>query len=182
MCKEIAPGSPPHVRGKGVPLRAVEGQCGITPTYAGKSLISFITPALRAGSPPHMRGKGKNADRAGRAAGITPAYAGKRPTTLPGWLPGGDHPRTCGEKSKTQPDCLYPVGSPPHMRGKVFIPAWRSVSAGITPAHAGKRACMTTATTRAKDHPRTCGEKADAQYQLPIMQGSPPHMRGKEHV
>ena len=243
MCKEIAPGSPPHVRGKGVPLRAVEGQCGITPTYAGKSLISFITPALRAGSPPHMRGKGKNADRAGRAAGITPAYAGKSSHFCPpvriswdhprvcgekthdlarlaaGWgspphvrgkgaekvivvqITGitpahagkreqpdrlepssWDHPRTCGEKSKTQPDCLYPVGSPPHMRGKVFIPAWRSVSAGITPAHAGKRACMTTATTRAKDHPRTCGEKADAQYQLPIMQGSPPHMRGKEHV
>ena len=24
-----------------------------------------------------------------------------------------------------------------------------------------------------------CGEKTDAQYQLPIMQGSPPHVRGK---
>ena len=98
MCKEIAPGSPPHVRGKGVPLRAVEGQCGITPAHAGKRRCPRFRPGKirdhprtcgekvvwsaplyeQMGSPPHMRGKVLILDDVPGVVGITPACAGKR--------------------------------------------------------------------------------------------------------
>lgn len=37
VCKEIAPGSPPHMRGKAVGSEELPGVVGITPAYAGKS-------------------------------------------------------------------------------------------------------------------------------------------------
>ena len=49
----------------------------------------------------------------------------------------------------------------------------------VSPAYAGKSSMLTKYCRATQDHPRVCGEKADAQYQLPIMQGSPPRMRGK---
>ena len=49
----------------------------------------------------------------------------------------------------------------------------------VSPAYAGKSPAAAYACPGTQDHPRVCGEKADAQYQLPIMQGSPPRMRGK---
>ena len=49
----------------------------------------------------------------------------------------------------------------------------------ITPAHAGKRACMTMATTQRRDHPRVCGEKGSFIVLSEGMIGSPPRVRGK---
>ena len=51
------------------------------------------------------------------------------------------------------------LGSPPPMRGKVVIFKTRFVRSGITPAYAGKSACVRTAETAGT--------------------GSPPPMRGK---
>ena len=112
--------------------------------------------------------------------GITPAHAGKRkgPARCPrgGW----DHPRTCGEKHQYRSVNFQKVGSPPHMRGKEWWIIELTGAAGITPAHAGKsfRLAMTILTRR--DHPRTCGEKLPRYLSGYAIQGSPPHMRGKE--
>ena len=70
-------------------------------------------------------------------------------------------------------------GSPPHVRGKGSTNGGSSWSQRITPACAGKRVEFYAERHKDQDHPRMCGEKTDAQYQLPIMQGSPPHVRGK---
>ena len=91
-------GSPPRMRGKAENARK-EGQAdGITPAYAGKSILAtnwalrcrdhprvcgeklfaFFVFAPDVGSPPRMRGKATNTFRGATITGITPAYAGKR--------------------------------------------------------------------------------------------------------
>ena len=85
----------------------------------------------------------------------------------------------CGEKSHSVSPAVAAQGSPPHVRGKGGDGNDRGLHARITPAYAGKSSRLTKYCRATQDHPRVCGEKADAQYQLPIMQGSPPRMRGK---
>ena len=134
---EVLPGdtgSPPRMRGKVSELRSQNEAAGITPAYAGKSSEDTRRSGTNGdhprvcgeksfengvkgyfeGSPPRMRGKGSFATLALRVRGITPAYAGKSNYHLP----GGDHPRVCGEKTNTGALPLYPGGSPPRMRGK----------------------------------------------------------------
>ena len=91
------PGSPPRVRGKGLPLPIGQRRKGITPACAGKS--GYKPPpkskpkdhprvcgekrrrsALKRqvlGSPPRVRGKDSSAETARQNSGITPACAGK---------------------------------------------------------------------------------------------------------
>ena len=129
----------PRVCGEKVSeLRSQNEAAGITPAYAGKSSEDTRRSGTNGdhprvcgeksfengvkgyfeGSPPRMRGKGSFATLALRVRGITPAYAGKSNYHLPDHLPGGDHPRVCGEKTNTGALPLYPGGSPPRMRGK----------------------------------------------------------------
>ena len=72
------------------------------------------------------------------------------------------------------------MGSPPHMRGKVFSPSCTATGSRITPAHAGKSCRICYEKNVRKDHPRTCGEKVKRTGSKQSVRGSPPHMRGKE--
>ena len=90
-----------------------------------------------------------------------------------------DHPRTCGEKSLLHPSQLRGRGSPPHMRGKVFVHRHNVFRKGITPAHAGKSFASGFVCHPFGDHPRTCGEKSSGCRMYSVVPGSPPHMRGK---
>ena len=74
------------------------------------------------------------------------------------------------------------VGSPPHMRGKVFQLRGQGIQTGITPAHAGKSPDCRSWYRLCGDHPRTCGEKWESRYKTGCNPGSPPHMRGKEEI
>ena len=152
-------GSPPHMRGKDfdAPLRP-KGQ-GITPAHAGKRFrhcrqqalcgdhprtcgeksAFSVRKATILGSPPHMRGKEHWYYSKYTSVRITPAHAGK--SSPRGNTPRRlkDHPRTCGEKrAPAKKTRLYP-GSPPHMRGKVYLQKYCQTTTRITPAHAGKR-------------------------------------------
>ena len=116
-------GSPPRVRGKAA-ARPIMNPCsGITPARAGKRLqISVVSMAGRdhpracgekfplwfarwsiLGSPPRVRGKVAGEVLLHPEAGITPARAGKRNAQVRKRLPGQDHPRACGEKTKKIP-------------------------------------------------------------------------------
>ena len=66
------------------------------------------------------------------------------------------------------------------MRGKDVVTYNNRTVKGITPAHAGKRLFAMDDPIQQKDHPRTCGEKNSREAQELEIQGSPPHMRGKE--
>ena len=126
-----------------------------------------------------MRGKGSGGNGPLFDGGITPACAGKRFDQRRQFVESEDHPRMCGEKLRMCRRTVARLGSPPHVRGKV-VDMFQIINAmRITPACAGKRVEFYAERHKDQDHPRMCGEKTDAQYQLPIMQGSPPHVRGK---
>ena len=132
---------------------------GITPAYAGKSVLDFLRnqttedhprvcgekpPALlflrpASGSPPRMRGKARLQRHPTAEAGITPAYAGKRKFLRNAHSVVGDHPRVCGEKLTITPKWSSTRGSPPRMRGKGRTGCPAPPRPRITPAYAGKR-------------------------------------------
>ncbi len=72
-----------------------------------------------------------------------------------------DHPRVCGEKTKTFYNYCEYTGSPPRVRGKAAAARAGLVAVGITPACAGKRRLSSACTWQG---------------------GSPPRVRGKGHT
>ena len=132
-------GSPPPMRGKGIKPLTVSDVQGITPAYAGKrrgkspvchrtqdhprlcgeKMETGILDGQMMGSPPPMRGKDIYASDVVQQAGITPAYAGKSAPDTQWTHHIQDHPRLCGEKSRSPLWLATKIGSPPPMRGKV---------------------------------------------------------------
>ena len=173
---------------------------GITPAYAGKSLLkllhhvglrdhprvcgekaySLVINGSEWGSPPRMRGKGTKRCSSRRGGRITPAYAGKSKRIAPSSVLFGDHPRVCGEKLRESRGLNRTRGSPPRMRGKARTVCRGFSWAGITPAYAGKRSITHSVVSFIKDHPRVCGEKGEAMATPVPVSGSPPRMRGKD--
>ena len=152
-------GSPPRMRGKVAYTDLQRPSPGITPAYAGKSLLkllhhvglrdhprvcgekaySLVINGSEWGSPPRMRGKGTKRCSSRRGGRITPAYAGKSKRIAPSSVLFGDHPRVCGEKHTTFFVRPRKWGSPPRMRGKAKNATLGGGKRGITPAYAGKR-------------------------------------------
>ena len=167
------------MRGKVTLLYALADREGITPAYAGKSAVYAEIvlycgdhprvcgekpfPARQArmcrGSPPRMRGKDRRAVDGKSPPGITPAYAGKRCWCGFSGRLGGDHPRVCGEKGRAVPPWAEEPGSPPRMRGKVYMRCCACQRPRITPAYAGKSFGRRCSPLLTGDHPRVCGEK-----------------------
>ena len=85
-----------------------------------------------------MRGKDHFDVKGQFRCGITPAYAGKRHNDRNGQVTEKDHPRVCGEKSRSGLNLPRSWGSPPRMRGKGDEVAEQAAQYGITPAYAGK--------------------------------------------
>ena len=158
----MAVGSPPRMRGKGLPCLACLRGHGITPAHAGKSSWIQNRCLSGMGSPPRMRGKA-----------LTQSWPG---CVL------RDHPRACGEKAQGQSRLRRWPGSPPRMRGKVWASSPSHVVAGITPAHAGKSRHFACGRCGRWDHPRACGEKSGISRYCTRCRGSPPRMRGKAHL
>ena len=90
---------------------------------------------------------------------ITPAYAGKSLRAQLAELMAGDHPRVCGEESWLPVPSHNDLGSPPRMRGRVFVVWQLHFHSGITPAYAGKSAYLLRMLITSQDHPRVCGEE-----------------------
>ena len=146
----------------------------------GEKMMKAGSNCAMLGSPPRMQGKGAFQILHHLFIRITPAYAGKRGETSIWGAHDQDHPRVCGEKVCFRPCFGFGLGSPPRMRGKAAPIVGLSVSLGITPAYAGKSRLCARGLTRARDHPRVCGEKWNSVFGLLYPWGSPPRMRGKE--
>ena len=66
----------------------------------------------------------------------------------------------CGE-NKMKERCLdYELGSPPRVRGKLFLMQQAMIRTRITPACAGKTHAEFLEDFAGKDHPRVCGENS----------------------
>ena len=68
------------------------------------------------------------------------------------------------------------------MRGKVWCSLFIFHLFRITPAYAGKSVRSQVLPDAVRDHPRLCGEKLLVQGFPPYRLGSPPPMRGKDHL
>ena len=88
-------------------------------------------------------------------------------------------PRICGENNSISALSGLGIGSPPHMRGKLYPTASTLPSPGITPAYAGKTLHSWFRGRIGRDHPRICGENWQHCLSTRLWIGSPPHMRGK---
>ena len=110
------------------------------------------------GSSPRMRGT-LYCQRFGRTDhGIIPAYAGNTDTMTPCLSVVGDHPRVCGEHSRSSSMRARRGGSSPRMRG---TPPSRHIArslSGIIPAYAGNTCRPPAHEPQTRDHPRVCGE------------------------
>ena len=125
-----------------------------------------------------MRGTLCASEKALACEGIIPAYAGNTSMApCPPWAPR-DHPRVCGEHSETALPVSFATGSSPRMRGTLAWFVGATVDQGIIPAYAGNTHCRRTSSTKARDHPRVCGEHTGRGDSRGVTQGSSPRMRG----
>ena len=110
---------------------------------------------------------------------ITPADAGKTAFAVGYCVSVEDHPRRCGENSRSQAGRRHRLGSPPQVRGKLQAATGAVAQKRITPAGAGKTRRGNSISGRNKDHPRRCGENRRAKRLSASFRGSPPQVRGK---
>ena len=104
----------------------------------GEKWGTMVDNVYDMGSPPHVRGKDVDVTEQLRRIGITPACAGKRGSSPLPEFSIRDHPRMCGEKFRLPSIASASLGSPPHVRGKVWKNSNAGANDGITPACAGK--------------------------------------------
>ena len=151
-------GSPPRVRGKGWTGCLTTSGVWITPAGAGKRRPCMTAPPpckdhprgcgekvtvtagliSSLGSPPRVRGKDSHPGQCSEPNRITPAGAGKSGGFSLFASVGADHPRGCGEKLQLGFSAGTFTGSPPRVRGKVFVSRSSAIEDRITPAGAGK--------------------------------------------
>ena len=86
----------------------------------------------------------------------------------------------CGEQKIQRPGLYGIRGSPPRVRGTVFVFRVAKERAGITPACAGNSSLTGDVTGSATDHPRVCGEQYQKLGNCWKAVGSPPRVRGTE--
>ena len=166
-----------HADRKKLPRRPLDHprRCGENPTTWG---LSAYCP----GSPPQMRGKRARGQIQPKRARITPADAGKTYWFDSAIVTKRDHPRRCGENIATAKEMWTAIGSPPQMRGKLFICKGCNLKRRITPADAGKTTVQDTLERLTQDHPRRCGENRYKSLNSLFFKGSPPQMRGKPGI
>ena len=136
---EVTPaaGSPPRVRGTGNADAKATTLFRITPACAGnrprrfsanaaqwdhprvcgEQIMGVSRPTVEKGSPPRVRGTGSRCSESHLSLRITPACAGN--SCAPAYLSrtSWDHPRVCGEQTRSFCAMRTISGSPPRVRG-----------------------------------------------------------------
>ena len=191
-------GSSPHVRGARQACDDALQESGIIPacagsTTVGKTKLLFIwdhprmcgehelgdfAAFLDQGSSPHVRGALRQTQRQGQRPGIIPACAGSTPSNTTPRATTRDHPRMCGEHFNCEEVALMRVGSSPHVRGAHLDRRLPRRESGIIPACAGSTWPASPPWHSSWDHPRMCGEHFIFGGDLPLTEGSSPHVRG----
>ena len=208
VCGENAPsttatkaahGSSPRVRGKQRRSRRRRGGPGLIPACAGKTEFrkcarseswahprvcgenrdAHKTATAYMGSSPRVRGKLMMRSGFQFVRGLIPACAGK--TRCLGRVPvlRRAHPRVCGENRRNEMFRWCTPGSSPRVRGKHEYEQKTSWEDRLIPACAGKTCHQHLGRSRARAHPRVCGENLGIESRLRIFCGSSPRVRGK---
>ena len=130
------------------------------------------------GSSPHVRGARRPRQPGIRPNGIIPACAGSTQVRLRRRPWTEDHPRMCGEHRSGFNALFFLTGSSPHVRGARKDSPLRRCHSGIIPACAGSTLTLAVSRSRARDHPRMCGEHCQCCLVASADVGSSPHVRG----
>ena len=130
------------------------------------------------GSSPHVRGARRPRQPGIRPNGIIPACAGSTQVRLRRRPWTEDHPRMCGEHRSGFNALFFLTGSSPHVRGARKDSPLRRCHSGIIPACAGSTLTLAVSRSRARDHPRMCGEHTSHGVLNGYTGGSSPHVRG----
>ena len=171
-------GSSPHVRGARHAIFVEFELDGIIPACAGSTPRHGSSPACRRDHPrmcgEHATPRTDTPD----STGIIPACAGSTSVCFLGKFLVGDHPRMCGEHFNCEEVALMRVGSSPHVRGAHLDRRLPRRESGIIPACAGSTWPASPPWHSSWDHPRMCGEHFIFGGDLPLTEGSSPHVRG----
>ena len=143
-----------------------------------RNIIACICVSL--GSSPHVRGARRPRQPGIRPNGIIPACAGSTQVRLRRRPWTEDHPRMCGEHRSGFNALFFLTGSSPHVRGARKDSPLRRCHSGIIPACAGSTLTLAVSRSRARDHPRMCGEHLFRVFQALRAWGSSPHVRGAQ--
>ena len=171
-------GSSPHVRGAQPVVRAEHIVGGIIPACAGSTPRNLL---LVSAPWDHPRMCGEHATPrtdTPDSTGIIPACAGSTSVCFLGKFLVGDHPRMCGEHRSGFNALFFLTGSSPHVRGARKDSPLRRCHSGIIPACAGSTLTLAVSRSRARDHPRMCGEHPIQGKPARVGTGSSPHVRG----
>ena len=110
--------------------------------------------------------------------GIIPAYAGSTGRQESTSRRSRDHPRVCGEHTRSPMWTYSSLGSSPRMRGAPARFSRRGAFRRIIPAYAGSTHAQIVESTLCEDHPRVCGEHGQGSHGAHLSKGSSPRMRG----
>ena len=180
----------------------VGDRLGIIPAYAGSTKRSGELGVLlgdhprvcgehrqnernlraTAGSSPRMRGARPTSSWTIVRARIIPAYAGSTGRQESTSRRSRDHPRVCGEHTRSPMWTYSSLGSSPRMRGAPARFSRRGAFRRIIPAYAGSTHAQIVESTLCEDHPRVCGEHGQGSHGAHLSKGSSPRMRGEHHL
>ena len=113
--------------------------------------------------------------------GIIPACAGNTSCPPEPACRPRDHPRVCGEHFTLISMLLLSSGSSPRVRGTPSGFFKVRSDLGIIPACAGNTSTRLALSRGSRDHPRVCGEHAEAANAEYVWEGSSPRVRGTLH-
>ena len=133
------------------------------------------------GSSPHVRGAPLRQCSRVSLCGIIPACAGSTICLFCCFLYVWDHPRMCGEHRDCSASRSNRSGSSPHVRGALWCRLSFLFLSGIIPACAGSTPSTAGGSTKARDHPRMCGEHLISHASPEGSTGSSPHVRGAQN-
>ena len=192
-------GSSPRVRGKptcrgcpGRPPRLIPARAGKTAGFLLRPLLLRAHPRACGENPARCRGGSRTEGSSPRVRGkrpgwpsqpghfrLIPARAGK--TWVTAWPTPSPraHPRVCGENDARRSAFDSARGSSPRVRGKLAEHVEGGLLDGLIPACAGKTGASRRCGSRARAHPRVCGENYGVEIELFDGYGSSPRVRGK---
>ena len=148
------------------------------PRRCGEHSMVSVTPGWVSGSSPQMRGARDGNGNRSASWRIIPADAGSTRSRCIRTACVPDHPRRCGEHSRSNCAMTANMGSSPQMRGARGIDVAGPLRDRIIPADAGSTFRPGSPVSCRPDHPRRCGEHRLGLPEISPRGGSSPQMRG----
>ena len=129
-----------------------------------------------------MRGTPLDRPHEGQATRIIPACAGNTDRRQSVFAAMSDHPRVCGEHTRSRSSMAVCRGSSPRVRGTRSTAFAEYAGNRIIPACAGNTAICHRIRREPPDHPRVCGEHRPSSVRCRCSDGSSPRVRGTRNA